>query len=176
MLRSSTSTQEGPTPDSYLLRIDPGAFEEVVDHDTFDALTNVQTYTMNGLRPNVEYTIALRAMGFGGESGKVTLTHRTETEDTAVADSQYEILESTHCGMGAAEEVQPAGPAPEGASYFPGVSDVDGCRARCERNRSCVAFQVNSGNACWLYRRKPSNQRLAGRQSDVGWWCAVRRD
>ena len=167
---------EGPAPDSYLLRIEPGALEDILDHDTFDALTNVQTHTVNGLRPNVEYTISLRAMGFGGESGKVTLTHRTEQEDTLVVDSQYEILESTHCGMGAAEEVQPAGPAPQGASYFPGVSDVDGCRARCESNRQCVAFQVNSGNACWLYRRKPSDQRLASRQSDEGWWCAIRRD
>jgi len=166
---------EGPTPDSYLLRVDPGALEEVLDHDTFDALTSVQTYTVNGLRPNVEYTVGLRAMGFGGESGKVTLTHRTEPEDDTAEDSLYDILESTHCGMGAAEEVQPAGPAPGGASYFPGVDDVDGCRARCESNRQCVAFQVNSGNACWLYRRKPS-ERLGTRQSDLGWWCAVRRE
>ena len=167
---------DGPMPDSYLLRVEPGALEEVLDHDTFDALTNIQTYTINGLRPNVEYTISLRAMGFGGESGKVTLTHRTALEEETQANSEFEILESTHCGMGAAEEVQPAGPAPGGASYFPGVSDVDACRVRCESNRQCIAFQVNAGNACWLYRRKPLSQHLAHRQSDVGWWCAVRRD
>jgi len=166
---------EGPTPDSYLLRVEPGAFEETLGHDTFDALTSVQTHTINGLRPDVEFSFILRAMGFGGESGKVSVTHRTDQEEQ-VSDSQYEILESMHCGMGAAEEVQPAGPAPGGASYFPGVSEVDGCRFRCESNRQCVAFQVNAGNACWLYRRKPSDQRMSVPRTDVGWWCGVRRD
>lgn len=162
---------EGPSPDSYLLRVEPGALEETVDHDTFDALSSVQSHTINGLRPGVEYTISLRALGIGGESSKVTLSHRTAREEVPSIDSPYEIMEGMHCGMGAAEEVQPVGPSPSGASYFPGLGDLDGCRSRCESNRQCVAFQVNAGNACWLYRRKPS----ASPRSEPGWWCAVRK-
>ncbi|CAK9076275.1 unnamed protein product [Durusdinium trenchii] len=160
---------DGPTPDSYLLRLEPGALEETIDHDTFDALSSLQSYTINGLRPSVEYTISLRALGIGGESSKVTLSHRTELEEVPSLDSftSYDIIEGMHCGMGAAEEVQPAGPSPSGASYFPGVGDVKGCQIRCEGNRQCIAFQVHEGNACWLYRRKPD--RRLGR-SDFGWW------
>lgn len=165
---------DGPTPDSYLLRLDPGAVEETLDHDTFDALSSVQSYTMNGLRPDVEYTISLRALGIGGESSKVTLSHRTQREEVPSIDSPYDVMEGVHCGMGAAEEVQPAGPSPSGASYFPGLGDVDACRSRCEGNRQCVAFQVNAGNACWLYRRKPQRRTAGG--SEPGWWCAVRKE
>jgi len=154
---------EGPSPDSYLLRVEPGALEETVDHDTFDALS-VQSHTINGLRPDVEYFTSLRALGalgIGGESSKVTLSHRTGR--------------GMHCGKGAAEEVQPAGPSPSGASYFPGLGDVEGCRSRCEGNRQCVTFQLNAGNACWLYLRKPERQ-ISGPRSDPGWWCAVRKE
>ncbi|CAJ1334576.1 unnamed protein product [Effrenium voratum] len=165
---------DGPTPDGYLLRVEPGAFEETVDHDTFDALSSVQSHTINGLRPDVEYTISLCSLGVGGESGKVILSHRTESEDVSLRDSPFDLAEDMHCGMGAAEEVQPPGPSPAGASYFPGVGDVEGCKLRCEGNRQCVAFQVHAGDACWLYRQKPP-RRLAGPKSDLGWWCAIRR-
>eukprot|EP00931_Biecheleriopsis_adriatica_P093791 TRINITY_DN67509_c0_g1_i1.p1 TRINITY_DN67509_c0_g1~~TRINITY_DN67509_c0_g1_i1.p1 ORF type:complete len:405 (-),score=72.32 TRINITY_DN67509_c0_g1_i1:70-1284(-) len=162
---------EGPMPDSYLLRVDPGAQEDTLDHDKFDSLTNVQSHTINGLRPDTEYTVSLRALGLGGESGKATITHRTQREEAPAFDSPYDVLEM-HCGMGSAEEIQPPGP---GTSFFPGVSDVEGCRVRCDDNRHCITFQVKSGDACWLYRRKPADSRLTSGNSEAGWSCAVRR-
>mmetsp|Transcript_112498 Transcript_112498/g.298886 ORF Transcript_112498/g.298886 Transcript_112498/m.298886 type:complete len:81 (-) Transcript_112498:23-265(-) len=77
--------------------------------------------------------------------------------------------------MTPAEEVQPAGPPPEGASFFRDTADVDGCRARCDDDRRCVAFQVKLGDACWLYRQRPRPERWAGPRADAEFWCGVRR-
>lgn len=76
--------------------------------------------------------------------------------------------------MSTVEEVQPAGPPPGGTSFFRDVTNVDDCRARCDGNMDCVAFQVKEGDACWLYRRRPREGRLVGPRTDLGWWCGVR--
>ncbi|CAE8625606.1 unnamed protein product, partial [Polarella glacialis] len=132
---------EGPLPDSYLLRLDPGAQEDTLEHDTYDALSGVQTHTINGLRPDTEYLISLRALGSGGESSKATLTYRTQMEEVSESASPYDIMEEMHCGMSSSEEVQPSGPAPDGNSFFTAVTDAEGCRVRCDDNPQCVAFQ-----------------------------------
>merc|ERR1711972_1189778 len=131
--------------------------------------------TISPLKPNTEYTITLKAVGPGGSSGPSTVTHRTESEETPVADSMYTMAEGLHCGMSTSEEVQPAGPPPGGASFFRDVTDADGCRARCDENRQCVAFQVKTGDACWIYRRRPREGRLKIPRTDVGWWCGVKQ-
>jgi len=167
---------DGARPESYLLRVDPGAFEDTLDHDSYAMATGVQTHTITSLQPGVEYTVRLQAVGVAGVSVEAVLTHRTEHEVVPVSGSSpYDVHELLHCGMGSSEEVQPAGPPPEGASFFPGMADVESCRARCDDNRQCVAFQVKVGDACWLYRRRPSEQRVLGPRIDQGWWCGMRR-
>lgn len=165
---------DGPRPDSYQLRVDPGATEDSLEHNVFDMVTGVQMHTINGLRPGTEYTIKLRAVGAAGASDPSILTHRTEREERPSAGSPYQVVEHLHCGMSTSEEVQPTGPPPNGVSFFQTVTDPDGCRARCDDNRQCVAFQVKVGDACWLYRRRPREGRLTGPRTDLGWFCGVR--
>lgn len=167
---------DGPQPDTYALRVDPGALEDSLEHNMFDAATGIQMHTVTGLKPGTEYTVKLQAVGPGGVSTPATVTHRTEREETPAADSLYDVVESVHCGMSTSEEVQPAGPPPSGGSFFRDVTDAEGCRARCDDNRQCVAFQVKAGDAYWLYRRRPRTGRLTGPRTDLGWWCGVRKD
>lgn len=171
------TSQEGGAVDAYELRVDPGAMEETLDQDMFDIADGALLHTVGSLRPGTAYTLRLRAVGSGGESEEAELTYRTKEETaTASTGAAYEVLESLHCGMSSAEEVSPAGPPPNGASFFLDVTDPEGCRARCDDNRQCVAFQVKVDEACWLYRRRPMASRLRGPRGDVGWFCGVRRD
>eukprot|EP00928_Gymnodinium_smaydae_P030604 TRINITY_DN22711_c0_g1_i1.p1 TRINITY_DN22711_c0_g1~~TRINITY_DN22711_c0_g1_i1.p1 ORF type:complete len:661 (-),score=133.11 TRINITY_DN22711_c0_g1_i1:126-1964(-) len=170
------ASAEGARTESYSLRIDPGAQESALDHDARDGPSGMQVHTITGLKPNVEYTVRLQALDrHGAASEEVLVRHRTEREEAAAAGSAYEIVEGLHCGMGAAEEVRPAGPPPEGRSFFRDTTDVDSCQARCDDSRACVAFQVRIGEACWLYQQKPRHARFAGPAVDAGWACGARR-
>jgi len=166
----------GATPETYTLRVDPGAMEDSIEHDGFEMASGVQMHTVGSLRPDTEYTIRLRAVGPGGESEEASVVHRTATEKAAAAASAlYDMVEGLHCGMSSTEEVQPAGPPPQGQSFFRDIKDSNGCRARCDDNRQCVAFQVKSGDACWLYRRRPREAHLSGPRNDAGWECGVKK-
>lgn len=165
---------DGPKPETYALRVDPGAMEDSLEHNMFDVATGVQMHTIIGLKPGTEYTIKLQSVGPGGVSSAATVTYRTEREDTPATDSLFTITEGLHCGMSSSEEVLPPGPPPEGGSFFRDVTDAEGCRARCDDSRTCVAFQVKVGDACWLYRRRPREGRMNGPRTDVGWYCGFR--
>lgn len=167
-------SRDGPRPTTYALRLDPGGREDTLEHDIFDSLAGVQMHRINSLRPDTEYTISVRAVGAGGASAPTTLVHRTEHEEQLATVSPYDIAQGLHCGMSPSEEAQPAGPPPSGVSFFRDVSDVDSCRARCDDSWQCVTFQVKLGDACWLYRVRPRQVRLAGPRTDHGWTCGVK--
>lgn len=171
------ASSDGPLPETYTLRIDPGAMEDSIEHDSFEMSSGVQMHTISNLRPDTQYSIRLRAVGLAGESEDSLTTGRTGAENPAMAaNSAYDIAEGLHCGMSSAEEVQPPGPPPQGASFFHDVVDATGCRARCDDNRQCVAFQVKAGDACWLYRRRPREGHFKGPRRDAGWWCGMKRE
>jgi len=170
------ASSAGPVPETYTLRVDPGAMEDSLEHDGFEMSSGVQMHTISGLRPNTEYTVRLRAVGPGGRSDEAKVVRRTETEQVAASvGSLYDLAERLHCGMSSTEEVTPPGPPPGGGSFHRDVTDPEGCRARCDDNRQCVAFQVKVGDACWLYKRRPRDGLLAGPRRDEGWWCGVRK-
>eukprot|EP00927_Polykrikos_kofoidii_P078276 TRINITY_DN75120_c0_g1_i1.p1 TRINITY_DN75120_c0_g1~~TRINITY_DN75120_c0_g1_i1.p1 ORF type:complete len:678 (+),score=83.20 TRINITY_DN75120_c0_g1_i1:57-2036(+) len=166
---------DGPRPATYVLRVDPGSWESTLEHDNFDELSGLQLHKVDGLRPGTEYSIRLEAANSVGTSAAVTLRQRTEIEKPPVAKLHYDLAESTHCGMSTSEEVRPTGPPPQGRSFFMDTLDVEGCRIRCDDLRQCVAFQVKIGEACWLYRQRPFQERLIGPKTDEGWACGVRR-
>jgi len=168
------SHPEGPPPDTYIVRSDPGAREESVEHNAFDALARVHMHKIDGLQPDSEYSISVWAVGVAGRSSAASIVHRTEREAAPNGGPPYEIADQLHCGMSTSEEVQPAGPPPQGVSFFRDVVDVDGCRMRCDDSRQCVAFQTKAGEACWLYRRRPPEGRFAGPRMDFGWSCGIR--
>lgn len=168
---------DGVRPRTYTVRIDPGTYSTTLDHDAFDALTGVQLHTVTGLKPSTEYSLHVQAFASGGGSAVATVNHRTEHEEMPAAAEPYEVIESLHCGMGTSEEVQPAGPPPQGKSFYQNIVDADGCRNRCDDTRGCVAFQVKTGDACWLYRQRPPQNRMQDirYRTEVGWFCGVRK-
>jgi len=109
----------------------------------------------------------------GGENCSVVLDSRKE--DQPAADSSYILAESLHCGMSQSEEVQPAGPPPGGASFFQDAKHKDRCRMLCDDSRQCVAFQVKTGEACWLYRQRPREGHLSISRTNLGWLCGVKQ-
>jgi len=163
---------DGAKPQSYALRIDPGAKEETFEHDVYDVVSGSHIRILRDLQPDTEYTISLQAVGLAGRSTAAVVVHHTEREEAAGGD--YKVAKELHCGMGSSEEVTPAGPPPQGTSFFPGTADVNSCRARCDDNQQCVAFQLKEREACWLYQRQPDEARMTGARLDAGWWCGVR--
>jgi len=166
---------DGSLPETYELRMDPGGKHEILDHDGFELGSGTQLHTIGALQPDTEYTVRLWAVGPGGSSEEARVVHRTEQERATSLDAAYVVVERLHCGMSSAEEVSPAGPPPRGTSFFQDITDAEGCRARCDDNRQCVAFQVKEGDACWLYRKRPHQGVLAGPRLDVGWWCGTKK-
>jgi len=165
---------EGAVPETYELRVEPGAVRDTLDHDGFELGSYTQVHTIGALQPDTEYSVRLWAAGPGGASEEARVVHRTEREQAAAMDAAYDLAERLHCGMSSAEEVSPAGPPPQGTSFFMDARDPEGCRIRCDDNRQCVAFQVKEGEACWLYRRRPRDGLFAGPRVDLGWWCGVK--
>lgn len=168
-------SSSGPLPEMYAFTIDPGSVEGSIAHDDIET-TGVQTHSFTSLRQDTEYTIRLKAIGQAGASNEVTVIHRTPKEiPSASTRILYEVAEGLHCSMSSAEEVTPTGPVPGGTSFFQDVSDPDGCQALCDDHKQCVAFQVKTGEACWLYRRKPKTTLMSGPRHDIGWWCGVKK-
>lgn len=166
---------DGPRPESYSIRVDPNAWESMLDHDPFAGTAGAQLHRVTGLQPNTEYVFRLKAMGRGGASPVATLRYRTEREEPAAAAAAYDVAEGMHCGLSTSEEVLPTGPPPQGRSFYQDTTGLDSCRTRCDDMVDCVAYQVKIGDACWLYRQRPSAARLSGERRDSGWACGVRR-
>lgn len=164
----------GSLPEGYMMRVEPGAWEFRLEHDSL-GVAGVQSHKVPGLLPSTEYMISVKAFGAGGESSAVSLRYSTEPEEVVAAASRYNRAANLHCGMGSAEEVVPSGPPPSGFSFFMDAKDADGCQALCDDSRQCVAYQVKEGEACWLYRKRPLADHLRSPRKDVGWWCGVRK-
>lgn len=102
---------------------------------------------------------------------------REEHEDTCESAGNcrqstrsYDVQQG-HCQMSTSEEVMPAGPPPQGQSFFRDVQTTEGCQAKCDANPQCITFQVQDRVACWLYRFRP--RQTESRHVERGWTCGM---
>lgn len=169
---SVTLRKDGPnamrTPSSFLR-------EELVAHS---ASHSIQSLVLGLLESSTTYLVEVKAISASGISSLPTsLRHRTDEKVEHFGLLPYDVRAELHCGLSVGDEMYPHGPPPSGVSFFQNATTREDCEKLCDASGGrCLAFQVKSGEACWLYSKRPHPTRLEVDHFDRGWWCGILRE